>query len=375
MDQVLRSPVSPTREWRIQIPATELDPAFAERLDALLFAQRRSLLSSIRFFLTESHGQRFLCSSEPSSAVSLFEQLQTSRNGDSAELTPSRGVSGAIPLGSCLLSILNTLLVLHEIGQPHLELSTANIVQSRRGQYLVRPFSPYPDVSYPWAVEDVKCLKQWYQPPEVLLCGSEAATTAADMWAVGCICVELIIKRPLFEASSPAEQLDQIVSVLGSPKHAELSYLGEGQRELTLRNGVTATLHKLIPGISTAGLDFIRSLLCYDPRERATAISVATHPFLEELLCEPSEATTSTPQAHHTPIPAHTSPGVCSDQLSSADVTGMIKGIRSMLDDEPASTTEKIHTKLAPTPYRAFSEWLSYHSPDSTWTPQVSTRS
>ena len=35
---------------------------------------------------------------------------------------------------SCILAVLNTLLVLHEIGQPHLELSPANIMLSKAGK-------------------------------------------------------------------------------------------------------------------------------------------------------------------------------------------------------------------------------------------------
>ena len=42
-------------------------------------------------------------------------------------------------------------------------------------------------------------------------------SVAVDMWSVGCILAELLLGKPLFPGQSEFEQIDKIVSVLGTP--------------------------------------------------------------------------------------------------------------------------------------------------------------
>lgn len=52
---------------------------------------------------------------------------------------------------------------------------------------------------------------RWYRAPE-LLYGTKKYTEAIDLWAVGCIFAELILKKPLFPVSEVFKWLD-LVSV------------------------------------------------------------------------------------------------------------------------------------------------------------------
>jgi len=56
----------------------------------------------------------------------------------------------------------------------------------------------------------------WYRPPELLL-GSTKYTAAVDLWSVGCLLAELILKKPLFPGKTEVDQLDLIFRVLGTP--------------------------------------------------------------------------------------------------------------------------------------------------------------
>lgn len=47
----------------------------------------------------------------------------------------------------------------------------------------------------------------WYRAPELLL-GEEMYSDAIDMWSVGCIMAELILREPLFAAKSEMDQLE-----------------------------------------------------------------------------------------------------------------------------------------------------------------------
>ena len=57
----------------------------------------------------------------------------------------------------------------------------------------------------------------WYRAPEILL-GQAKYTFAVDMWAVGCIFAELVLKKPLFMGSGyEIEQIFRIFETLGTP--------------------------------------------------------------------------------------------------------------------------------------------------------------
>jgi len=57
----------------------------------------------------------------------------------------------------------------------------------------------------------------WYRPPDVLL-GSTDYSTSLDMWAVGCIFVEMMTGVPLFPGVKEGyDQLDKIFRVCVKP--------------------------------------------------------------------------------------------------------------------------------------------------------------
>jgi serine/threonine protein kinase len=57
---------------------------------------------------------------------------------------------------------------------------------------------------------------RWYRAPEVILSWKKY-TAAIDVWSVGCILAELIVRKPLLPATSEEEQLNMITKLLGNP--------------------------------------------------------------------------------------------------------------------------------------------------------------
>lgn len=54
----------------------------------------------------------------------------------------------------------------------------------------------------------------WYRAPELLL-GQEKYTQAVDMWSVGCIMAEILLRRPLFDGHTETDTLDKILRLCG----------------------------------------------------------------------------------------------------------------------------------------------------------------
>ena len=60
---------------------------------------------------------------------------------------------------------------------------------------------------------------RWYRAPEIMF-QYQKYTAAVDVWAVGCIFAELILRKPLMPAGSEKEQLQMITSLIGNPSEA-----------------------------------------------------------------------------------------------------------------------------------------------------------
>jgi serine/threonine protein kinase len=57
---------------------------------------------------------------------------------------------------------------------------------------------------------------RWYRAPEVLA-GWSCYGYSVDIWALGCILVELINRSPIFAGNDSLRQLEKIVAILGKP--------------------------------------------------------------------------------------------------------------------------------------------------------------
>ena len=57
---------------------------------------------------------------------------------------------------------------------------------------------------------------RFYRAPEIIL-GSQAYTTAIDMWSLGCILFEFYFGAPLFASENEQQQLSMIMEYKGFP--------------------------------------------------------------------------------------------------------------------------------------------------------------
>ena len=60
----------------------------------------------------------------------------------------------------------------------------------------------------------------WYRSPEILL-GATEYLTPVDLWSVGCIFAELVMKKALFMGDSEIDQIFKIFRTLGTPTESE----------------------------------------------------------------------------------------------------------------------------------------------------------
>src|SRR3569833_3896852 len=100
--------------------------------------------------------------------------------------------------------------VLHRDSKPNNLLIAADGTVKLADCGLARPFAD------PSAVMTANVITRWYRPP-ALLAGARHYSGAVDVWSVGLVFAELIIRMPYLPGNSEVEQVALICRALGTP--------------------------------------------------------------------------------------------------------------------------------------------------------------
>ncbi len=141
---------------------------------------------------------------------------------------------------------------------------------------------------------------RWYRSPEILF-GAPQYSTGIDMWALGCILAELMLGKPLFPGESTLNQLERIVSLIGSPTESEMQAIPNKFTGTILQNlrGRPSTFNACFATHNPDAVDLLRRLLSFDPANRLSAAQVLRHPYLALFHDPASEPALYTPVRVH----------------------------------------------------------------------------
>eukprot|EP00933_Yihiella_yeosuensis_P017147 TRINITY_DN14401_c1_g3_i6.p1 TRINITY_DN14401_c1_g3~~TRINITY_DN14401_c1_g3_i6.p1 ORF type:complete len:412 (-),score=60.49 TRINITY_DN14401_c1_g3_i6:92-1327(-) len=185
-----------------------------------------------------------------------------------------------------LLQILSAVGHLHERWVVHRDLKTTNILLNSSGVLKVCDFGLARHIGDPLRPYTQRVQSLWYRAPELLL-GARRYTGAVDVWSVGCIFAELILRRPVFEGKAEVHQLGLIFALTGVPN--EESWPGcEKLSSWKLADSIKTTLPRwrvVFPeegNLSDVGLEMLQSLLECCPEHRSTAPVAREHPYFSE---------------------------------------------------------------------------------------------
>ena len=123
---------------------------------------------------------------------------------------------------------------------------------------------------------------RWYRAPEVLLSGGRY-TGSIDVWSVGCILGELLLRRPLFPGEHYLHQLQLITEILGSPSEEDLAFVTAPAARtfmVNLPKSPGVPFSTLFPHVRGPCLDLLRKMLIFEPSQRITVAEALEHPFL-----------------------------------------------------------------------------------------------
>lgn len=189
----------------------------------------------------------------------------------------------------------------------HRDLKPSNLLITSDGVLKIADFglarfyaSPPPERQYTSQV-----VTRWYRAPE-LLYGARYYSASIDMWSVGCIFAELMLRVPYFAGDSDIDQLGKIFAALGTPTEANwpgefivvvvikdficlllvLLLISSCSSGLTLlpdylpfQPSTGTPMRQLFPTASEDALDLLASLLRFNPATRQSAKETLSHAY------------------------------------------------------------------------------------------------
>ena len=225
----------------------------------------------------------------------VFELMQTDLHNVVYEIPLTR-----IQQQYIVYQILKAVKYIHSAGLVHRDLKPGNILINESCQIKIADFGMARNVdrvNYQLPIVTEYIATRWYRAPEILL-NSNRYTQKVDIWSVGCIMAEILLRRVLFAGTSSANQLQLIFGVVGNPTRKDLSamkvnYDGQLIKQVMGAPRGDRKLKKLIASLDGMERELVESMLQFNPKRRPSAEELLKHPYFakfhdakEEIVCD-----------------------------------------------------------------------------------------
>lgn len=170
----------------------------------------------------------------------------------------------------------------HERFVLHRDIKPNNLLIAADGEVKLADFGLARSFSDPYAPMTHQVITRWYRPPE-LFYRARFYSAAVDVWSMGTVFAELILRTPFMPGDTDIHQLKLISQAIGTP--TEDNWPGVSK----LEGYVPASKEEIVPvqgrqffmrtfsSAGGVGVDLLMSMLALDPRKRATARQVLEH--------------------------------------------------------------------------------------------------
>ncbi|XP_063042660.1 cyclin-dependent kinase-like 4 [Engraulis encrasicolus] len=182
-----------------------------------------------------------------------------------------------------LYQILRALNYCHQHNIIHRDVKPENVLVTPQGVLKLCDFGFARTLALPGEPYTDYVATRWYRAPELLV-GDPKYGKAVDVWAVGCVFMEMLTGEPLFPGDSDIDQLYHIIRCIGSltPRHEEMFYRnplfsGVSLPETSHTNTHTLTAHFLALQPSAASLT--EECLQIDPDNRPSCVDLQQHEY------------------------------------------------------------------------------------------------
>ena len=164
----------------------------------------------------------------------------------------------------------------------HRDIKPNNLLIAADGEVKLADFGLARSFSDPYRVMTSQVITRWYRPPELLF-GARYYSGVVDVWSMGLVFAELILRTPFVAGNTDLHQIELICQAIGTP--TEENWPGVSKLDGYVKFDKAASLPVrgrdfYMSSFGTAGsvgVDLLMSMLVLDPRKRSTARQVLEH--------------------------------------------------------------------------------------------------
>ncbi|KAH3661522.1 hypothetical protein OGAPHI_006370 [Ogataea philodendri] len=185
---------------------------------------------------------------------------------------------------SWMLMTLRGLHHCHRNGILHRDLKPNNLLISPEGYLKLADFGLARSLGHPNEKLTSNVVTRWYRSPELLF-GAQHYSPAIDVWAVGIIFAELMLRTPYLPGKDDSDQLVVTFQALGTPteeKWPGVSHLPHYNNLTVFPEPSRQELRNRFPAATELALDLMCGMLSLNPNNRLDTKACLLHPYFTE---------------------------------------------------------------------------------------------
>jgi len=190
---------------------------------------------------------------------------------------------------SLMKMALSAVGALHDRGILHRDLKPENFLIDENGTLKLADFGGSKAIASPERRMSPEACTIWYRSPEQLF-GAEDYGAAADVWSLGCIFAELLLRTPIFrcQQNSTLAQMTRIFQVMGSPSESTWPGVSKLPHYLPFEPAPGMSMYQLFHSAGDAARDLVSRMLVLCPARRLTVSEALAHRYFTRELPVPT---------------------------------------------------------------------------------------
>ncbi|KAI5172100.1 cyclin-dependent kinase 7 [Nematocida sp. LUAm3] len=180
---------------------------------------------------------------------------------------------------SWMLMVCKGIYACHSLFIIHRDIKPNNILVSKSGDIKLADFGLSIETGSSIRHMTNQVITRWYKSPEILLGGTNY-TFGVDIWALGCLFAELLLRTPYFPGTDDINQLELIFQGLGTPSEDQWPEIKElPGYKMNIPQRPKNDLSLLFSGAGPDAIDLLEKMLLYNPEKRISIEEILSHPY------------------------------------------------------------------------------------------------
>mmetsp|Transcript_44259 Transcript_44259/g.116323 ORF Transcript_44259/g.116323 Transcript_44259/m.116323 type:complete len:342 (+) Transcript_44259:132-1157(+) len=206
---------------------------------------------------------------------------------------------GAARIKGYMLGTLRGIAYCHESWVLHRDLKPGNLLLTADGIVKVADFGLARLHGSPERRYTGQVVTRWYRAPELLF-GAKFYGRAVDLWSVGIIMAELLLRVPFLPGNSDIDQLSRVFTMRGTPTEETWPGVSSLPDYIEFQHQPGQPLHEIFTGATPDTLHLLEDLLTLDPGTRISAQNALTHGYFVSATPPPAPSADLVPRIKST---------------------------------------------------------------------------